>query len=327
MKFMRPIARLPIQFCGETLAQEVLNLPKAAWVEHPDGFPGNNAVRLISPEGKPSDAFSGTMAPTEYLESCPYIMELMAELGGTWGRSRLMGLAPGASVPAHIDSHYYWRTHLRIHIPAITNPGVEFTCGGETVHMKPGECWTFDSFQRHEVHNRGAEHRTHLVLDTVGGGKLWEMVDRAQNDPSAEPRAFNPGDGSGSPLLFERVNSPKVMSPWELRCHIAFLTAEAQPHPFLPAVLRRLDRFADDWAALWSAYADSSDGVPLFKQLMLGLSNELVQLRAPEIPLKNDLPFLHVFARLVFEVAISRELRPRPTASERDVASRPRLAS
>ena len=41
----------------------------------------------------------------------------MAELNCTWGRSRLMGLEPGAVVPKHVDVHYYWRTHLRIHVP------------------------------------------------------------------------------------------------------------------------------------------------------------------------------------------------------------------
>ena len=78
-----------------------------------------------------------------------------------------MGLGPGAEVPEHVDSHYHWRTHLRIHVPIITSPKVEFTCGGETVHMAQGECWLFDSFRWHEVHNRGTERRVHLVLDTV----------------------------------------------------------------------------------------------------------------------------------------------------------------
>jgi Rieske Fe-S protein len=26
-------------------------------------------------------------------------------------------------VPQHVDIHYYWRTHIRIHVPVITNPG------------------------------------------------------------------------------------------------------------------------------------------------------------------------------------------------------------
>src|SRR3990170_6262425 len=131
----------------------------------------------------------------------------MANLGGTWGRSRLMGRAAGAEVPAHIDSHYYWRTHLRIHIPVITNPDVAFTCGSKTVHMAPGECWLFDSFQRHEVHNRGAEHRVHLVLDTVGGRRLWELIEQAQSDEPGEPQLLRPGLAGGGPLLFERANS------------------------------------------------------------------------------------------------------------------------
>ena len=52
-----------------------------------------------------TDEFEGPMAATEQLRACPYSMALMAELGGTWGRSRLMGLAPGASVPRHVDVH------------------------------------------------------------------------------------------------------------------------------------------------------------------------------------------------------------------------------
>ena len=111
----------------------------------------------------------------------------MHELGGVWGRSRLMGLAAGAEVPPHIDCHYYWRTHLRIHIPVITNPGVLFTCGDETLNMKAGECWVFDSFQRHEVHNNGIERRVHLVLDTIGGNRLWDLVEAGQSSDPPRP--------------------------------------------------------------------------------------------------------------------------------------------
>src|SRR4051812_20685761 len=114
MQFNRPLLRLPIRFNGEALAAEVSGLPRSDWVAHPNAFPGNNAVRLITTGGMPTDTFGGAMGPTDFLRACPYITELMSELGGTWGRSRLMGLAPGAEVPAHVDSHYYWRTHVRI---------------------------------------------------------------------------------------------------------------------------------------------------------------------------------------------------------------------
>ena len=326
MRFTRPLVRLPIRFSADALAGEVSSLPSSAWVAHPNAFPGNNAVRLITPGGMPTDALEGSMAPTEHLLACPYIMEIMSELAGTWGRSRLMGLAPGAEVPAHVDSHYYWRTHLRIHIPVITNPGVEFTCGDETVHMAPGECWIFDSFQRHEVHNRGNAHRVHLVLDTIGAKRLWELTEEAQSESPPEPRLFNPGDGGGAPLLFERVNSPKVMSPWELRCHLRFLEEEAKPHPRLDQLLHLLDRFAHEWAGLWAAYSDSPEGVTAFQQLLAKTGRDLAQFEGQDILLKNELPLYHVLGRLVFEVAIA-PVQKAPLPASDLVSTRARAAS
>ena len=132
MLVSRPFLKLPIRFDAEALAAEVRALPPSAWSAHPTGFVGNEAVRLVSPGGAPTDEFEGPMAPTPALEQCRYVREIMAELGGVWGRSRFMGLAAGADVPPHIDTHYYWRTHLRLHIPVITNPGVLFTCDDET---------------------------------------------------------------------------------------------------------------------------------------------------------------------------------------------------
>ena len=311
MHFNRPLLRLPVSFCAETLAKEVADLPRSAWVAHPNAFPGNDAVRLITPGGEPTDALEGTMGPTDQLLACPYIMTVMAELGGTWGRSRLMGLAPGAEVPAHVDSHYYWRTHLRIHIPVVTNPGVAFTCGDETVHMKPGECWVFDSFQRHEVHNRGADHRVHLVLDTVGGKRLWELVEQAQAEPAPGPKFLVPGERTGAPLLFERVNSPKVMSPWEMRCHIAFLAAQARPHPALAQVLMRLEKLVCEWAAVWAAYAETDGGVPDYRRLLAETGPELGAIEGGnDVLLKNELAFYHVLGRLVFEVALAPDEAP-----------------
>lgn len=331
MRFTHPLLRLPIKFDAVALASEVSSLPSSAWVAHPNAFPGNNAVRLITTDGMATDAIGGRMAATDYLRACPYIMELMSELGGTWGRSRLMGLAPGAEVPAHADSHYYWRTHIRIHIPVITNPGVEFTCAGETVHMAAGECWVFDSFQRHEVHNRGDAHRTHLVLDTVGGRNLWRLIERAQGKTPPEPRLFNPGDGRNPSLEFEQVNLPQVMSPWELRCHVAFIGSEAQAHPKLDAVLQRLERMIVEWGAVWAAHSDPKEGVPAFHQILRETAQDLGRLGGEQILLSNELPLYHVLGRLVFEVAIAPaddvKTQSSPRQPDRVMAAGARLAS
>jgi hypothetical protein len=306
MQLTQPFLKLPLRFDADALEAEVRSLPSSSWVPHATGFPGNEAVRLVTVGGQPTDAFEGPMQPTEYLGSCPYIMEVMAELGGVWGRSRLMGLGIGAEVPEHVDAHYHWRTHLRIHVPVITNPQVEFTCGGETVHMAPGECWVFDSFRWHEVHNRGDERRVHLVLDTVVTEHLWDLIDAAQSG-AGETKMVRPGDRPPEPLLFEQVNAPNVMSPWEIRCHLAFIAEQVEPHPELAAVMKRLDRFADGWAALWARFGTSEAGLANYRELAARAHADVDSLGGKQIRLRNELDVSFVLDQLIFTMAVAEQ--------------------
>ena len=322
MRLTEPFVKLPIRFDAEALAAEVNALPASSWVPHATGFPGNEAVRLVTPGGQPTDAFEGPMKPTENLARCPYIMQAMAELGGVWGRSRLMGLGVGAEVPEHVDSHYHWRTHLRIHVPVITNPAVEFTCGGETVHMAAGETWVFDSFRWHEVHNRGQERRVHLVLDTVVTERLWDLIDAAQDGTNVPARLLQPGERRAEPLMFEQHNAPKVMSPWEIRGHIAFLAGEAEPHPAFDPVMKRLDKFADAWASLWAQFGDSEQGRADYIELARRSRRDIQELGADQVLLKNELDLAFVLDQLVFIMAVAA-----PAASPLRAAVGQRLAS
>lgn len=309
--FSTPFVKLPVRFDRDALVAEVQALPPEAWVPHPDGFKGNDAVRLISPDGAASDLSSGNMRPTPYLEACPFIRELMSWVGAVWGRSRLMGLAAGSEVPPHIDSHYYWRTHIRIHVPIITNPGVLFTCGGETVHMEPGECWIFDSFLPHDVQNKGDAHRVHLVIDTVGGGRLYDLIAAGKARPDAAPMAFAPGDGDGAPLRLENYNSPAVMSAWEIRSHLAFLRDQVSPHPLLGTVFAKLDRFSHEWGAVWAMHGPGEIGLPTYRMLLKIVGQDLRALPGGnEVRLRNGAPLYHIFERLVMENAIAPQLRP-----------------
>ena len=305
MRMTRPFLKLPIRFDAEALSEEVRALPPSSWSPHPTGFVGNEAVRLISPGGRPTDQIEGPMGPTDNLERCPYISEIMAELGAVWGRSRLMGLAAGGQVPAHVDTHYYWRTHLRIHIPVITNPGVLFTCGDETVHMAAGECWLFDSFQWHRVENRGDAQRIHLVIDTVGGGLLPKLMTEAETG-RVEPRIFKRGSGAGGQLQFEQINAPKVMSPWEMRCHLAFLVSETNADPLLPTVVTQVERFIDAWAAAWAHFGTDDRGLPTYSQLVQQIRDDLTNLGGDRITLRNRWPLYHMLDQLIFSMSLQR---------------------
>ncbi|HET7316763.1 MAG TPA: aspartyl/asparaginyl beta-hydroxylase domain-containing protein [Sphingomicrobium sp.] len=306
----KPFYKLPIRFDAELLARELAALPESAWTPHPTGFVGNEAVRLVTPGGHDTDAIEGAMAPTEHLLACRYAMESMAALGGVWGRSRFMGLAPDAEVPEHIDSNYYWRTHLRIHVPVVTNPNVIFTCGGESVHMAAGECWAFDSFRLHRVHNGGDAKRVHLVIDTVATDRLWDLLEGSDE----EAGLVQPGTVDPRSIMFEQVNRPKVMSPWEVRIHIDYLLGHSLPDPKLDQVKARLDRFVCGWQGAWARFADSDAGLPVYRQLIEAIRLDLQQIRGGHIMLDNTQTLYFFLDRMVFTHALIPPRRPGMTA-------------
>ncbi|HEV7340567.1 MAG TPA: aspartyl/asparaginyl beta-hydroxylase domain-containing protein [Sphingopyxis sp.] len=306
MKLGTPLVKLPRQYCPQTLAAEVAALPLAAWLPHPGKLPGNSAVPLITPAGEVSDGFSGPMAPTDALRQCPYIMEILADLGAVWGRSRLMGLAPGAVVPEHVDVGYYWRTHIRIHIPIVTNPKVAFSCDAETVYMAPGECWLFDSFCIHNVRNDGDAKRVHLVLDTVGGEKLWAMIaDAKRFGRDGQPaQTVAPGSVGERPLAYEQVNLPTIMSVWEIRCHIDYLLQQCAATPARDAIAARMEQFANAWGALWAQYGTAVAGLTAYRHLIEQVQRDLQRLEAQRLLLEgNDVPLDRALAELIFMVA------------------------
>jgi len=324
MHFDQPFLKLPIRFDPAILEREIRALPDSSWVPHPTGFPGNEAVRLVTVGGQPTDGFEGPMRPAADLARLPYVQEVMAELDGVWSRSRLMGLGAGAEVPFHVDAHYHWRTHVRIHIPVITDPKVLFTCGDETVHMAPGECWLFDSFRFHRVENGWTERRVHLVLDTVMTDSIHRLVDAA-NGGAAEPKYLAQGTHKQPQLKFEQFNVPTIMSPWEIRGHVAFIFENAVDHPCLAEARDRLDRFAESWAAVWAQYATNPAGATAYRQLLKDCRTDLAKIAGDEIELTNELSLRSVLDSLIFGPALTPALATANVTSS--LSQRQRLAS
>lgn len=77
-------------------------------------------------------------------------------------------MLPGGNIPPHRDMvGNIGLGGLRIHIPIITNSGVNFTVAGKKVIMSVGELWALDTSYTHSVSNLGNENRIHLVMDVI----------------------------------------------------------------------------------------------------------------------------------------------------------------
>jgi Aspartyl/Asparaginyl beta-hydroxylase len=328
MKLQTRFIQLPVQYDAALLAREIASVGEAAWLPHPAGYEGNDFLPLISAHGDAdNEAFEGPMAPTPFLSARPYLMEVLGSLGAVLGRTRLMRLSGHAEVSEHADVNYYWRERMRVHIPIVTQPTVSFICGDAKVHMAPGECWVFDTWSLHRVINDETRARIHLVVDTVGGEGMLRLLGagRAPGLPARPDWKAHPFGPTGEKpnLLFETVNVPKVMSPWELREHLNFLLAETAPNqPIAQDVARLASPFLHKWRALWSAFGESEAGWPRYRALVNQFVRDLKAVRADELLLVNEVDFFDTFSSMVLSVVLSD--KPRDTgAGEQRTAPRP----
>ncbi|MEO7148575.1 MAG: sulfotransferase [Rhodanobacteraceae bacterium] len=312
MKLQVPFVQLPVQFDAGRLAAEMHALGDTAWRPHPQKFPGNFALPLISVNGDPeSDSIAGPMRPTEYLDRCPYLKQVLAHLGAVWGRTRLMKLTGRAEVTPHADINYYWRERVRVHVPILTQPTVRFICGEAETNMAAGECWIFDTWRQHRVINAADEERVHLVADTVGSENFWELANRG-NAPGVgsfvdwRVVAFdgNTGENTGPPLIFESVNVPKVMTPWELRDHINFILVHVEPHPQLAFVQQLVNQFIAGWQALWAQYGTKHAGWSRYREA-LDIFAEQMERNAVPLQLMNGMPFMNTLRSMVLRMALA----------------------
>ena len=281
MELAQPFVRLPFQFDANRLRAELENLSEKHWMEHPSKISGNLAIPLISLGGNDNNDFAGRMQPTEHLNQCLYMQQVMAGFDEVLARSRLMRLNAGAEVSPHVDFNYHWYSRVRIHIPIITNPDVIFYCGDQNIHMQAGECWIFDSWRRHNVINSGDADRVHLVIDTAGSSRFWKMVREMEqfgtDTTSSELRnhivekPFNADESVE--IKTERYNVSPVMAPGELQAIARELIAdfslnEDNDKALIQKYSSILMNLSYDWREAWHTFGHEKAGWGRYQELL-----------------------------------------------------------
>jgi len=89
---------------------------------------------------------------------------------------RLLRLKAGSSIREHSDYRLgYEDGEVRLHIPVVTNPDVNFFLAGQRLSMQEGECWYLNVNLPHRVDNQSTTDRIHLVIDCVVNDWLAEF--------------------------------------------------------------------------------------------------------------------------------------------------------
>ena len=336
MRLAAEFIRLPYRFDVEQLQKEVLAIDPSDWVPHPSGFAGNSSIPLISVQGEMNDAFHGAMKTTEFLGKLPYLQQVLASFGEVFGRSRLMLLAGSEEVPPHVDTNYHWHNRVRIHVPIITNPAVIFYCGDKQVSMGAGETWIFDSWRNHRVHNQSDEDRIHLVIDTAGSAKFWDLVNASEQNPQiAESQQgqykeiYIPYvEGKKTTILTEKYNSPVVMTPGEVDYLVTDIIndlLENQQNDQMPMqrFARIANQFRQNWRTVWSLHADTREGWSKYDAL-IGRASTLVKSMRAKLTLKsNDASVYQVFRDRI----LGSVLNPNLASHHRSQAGDPQALS
>ena len=195
--------QLAFTFDVPGMQEELSRLSARQWPLHYQSrhFEGEwSSLALRSIDGRADNSLISPLddAPyfdTELLQSSPRMREALGRFQCPLLAVRLLRLTPGSVIREHTDGGLNFEQGLiRIHIPVITNPGVEFLLQGEMLSMREGECWYCNFNLPHALANRGETDRVHLVIDAVVNDWVKELFAgplvlqrKLIDDPSEKP--------------------------------------------------------------------------------------------------------------------------------------------
>jgi len=180
--------RLPFTFDPLLLARDLQGLAAFGWTKHfvPQNYVGNwSVIALRSKAGArhpvmmiSSDPTATAFEDTPMLQGCAYFREVLDTFECPLRTVRLMRLTPGSVIKEHTDLALSAEEGTaRIHIPVVTNPGIEFYLNGARVALEAGSAWYLRLTDPHSVYNKGGSDRVHMVIDATVNDWLKNILE------------------------------------------------------------------------------------------------------------------------------------------------------
>jgi hypothetical protein len=272
LSFRYPFARLALHVNLDRLRLEVDGLPPHLW--SPDRLSGvapssYTTLALVSHCGRESNIMSGPFVATPYLESCPYVRQILASFEASICEVRLRWLGPRSLGGFHFDRHRLLEDRYRVHVPIYTTPHARFYCADRNVHMAAGTVWTFDRMRRHAVFNDDlTTGRLHLIMDFAPSERLRGLVEAGCDGSnfSCETAEINFNPQVEPELQFEAGRPPPVWSAEKLRGELDSLR-ERLADPQFDRMRPHTERLLKGWRKVWSKHRESRTGWPQYRKL------------------------------------------------------------
>ncbi|HEX9595558.1 MAG TPA: aspartyl/asparaginyl beta-hydroxylase domain-containing protein [Anaerolineales bacterium] len=193
---MRSSLQLPFQFDPQLLQEDLHTIQPEEWTPHYNkcDYGGDwRGAALRAPTGHAHTLFAGLADASDFTDTtllgrCPNLRRVLATFACPLKAVRLLRLAPGAVIREHCDPGLgYEEGEVRLHLPILTNPGVEFHVAGERLHFEVGNCYYVNTSLPHRVSNRGSADRVHLVIDAEVNAWVHDVFRRSRAVPTLAP--------------------------------------------------------------------------------------------------------------------------------------------
>lgn len=192
--------RLPVTFDAGQLEADLDTMDAGWWGAHIGPYHDGawESVSLWAPGGdrRAQRSTGEAFGPTEALERCPYVRDVLDAFPAEKDRVRFMRLGAKGRILRHSDPiEQIAADLLRVHVPIRTSPDVRFLVNDIPVVMRPGEVWHVDVRFPHEVHNAGTADRVHLVIDLIGNAATAALLETAESIGRARLTEYFLGSG------------------------------------------------------------------------------------------------------------------------------------
>jgi Aspartyl/Asparaginyl beta-hydroxylase len=180
--------KLNLAFDAKRLQQDLEGFQPGDWIDHfvKSNYEGQwSVIPLRGPATAThpvmmiySDPTCTEFADTPYLEKSEHFRTVLKSFACPILAVRIMKLAAGSRIKEHTDHDLAAELGTaRLHIPVVTNDGVDFKLNGTKVVLAEGDCWYLRLSDPHSVENNGETDRVHLVVDVRVNPWLREMLE------------------------------------------------------------------------------------------------------------------------------------------------------